>query len=113
MGSNLTGVVISKNSFCTTVKAKGPGLEQLEECKTTEEVESLTGDKKGEHHGSNLFLLAPFMVKSIVNAKSRDPLELILSSLKDGIDFDKDNSTEDETTNQGRDHAVSLANLLW
>ena len=51
------------------------------------------------------------MVKSIVNAKSRDPLELILSSLKDGIDFDKDNSTEDEITNQGRDHAVSLANF--
>ena len=53
------------------------------------------------------------MVKSIVNAMSRDPLDLILSSLKDGIDFDKENSTEDETKNQGRDHAVSLAIFLW
>ena len=111
MSSNPNGVVISNKSFCLTVKAKGPGWEQLEACETTEDIESLRECKKGEHHGSNLFLLAPFMVKSIVTAMSRDPLELILSSLKDGIQFDRDNSTEDKTNNQGRDHAVSLANF--
>ena len=77
--------------------------------RTTEDLESLKDCKKGEHHGSNLFLLAPFMVKSIVTAMSRDPLELMLSSLKDGIQFDKDNLTEDKNDNQGRDHAVALA----
>ena len=113
MGSNPNGVVISKKSFCTTVKAKGPGLEQLEECETTEELKTLTGNNKGQHHGSNLFLLAPCMVQSIVNAKSRDPLELILTSMKDGIEFDKENLIDNEVNQQARDHAVSLANFLW
>ena len=113
MGSNPNGVVISKQSFCVTVKANGPGWDQLELCDTVGELESLKGQKKGEHHGSNVFLLSPFMVKSVVAAMSRDPLELILSSLKDGIKFDEDNSTEDDENNQGRNHAVALANFLW
>ena len=120
MGSNPSGVVISTQSFCTTVKANGPGWTKLESCNTTEELEALKGFKEGQHHGSNVFLLAPFMVKSVVTAMSRDPLELILSSLRDGVKFDEDNpsfdendSAEEESNNAGRDHAVALANFLW
>ena len=53
------------------------------------------------------------MVNLVVAAMLRDPLELILSSLRDGIKFDEDNSTEDDSNNQGRDHAVALANFSW
>ena len=47
MSSNPNGVVISKQSFCVTVKANGPGWDQLELCDTTEELESLKGQKRG------------------------------------------------------------------
>ena len=43
MGSNPNGVVISKQIFCSTVKANGPGWEQLELCDTTEDLEPLKG----------------------------------------------------------------------
>ena len=65
MGANPTGVVIAKTSIGTSVKAKGPGF-TLEECDSTEKLKNLKGETKGKgtHHGSNIFLLAPWAVKN-------------------------------------------------
>ena len=77
MGSNPTGVSIATNSFCKQVKLNTPGLEKFKECESEEDLSALKGTKAGKIDGSNIFILAPFMIKSLINAKTNDPLKLI------------------------------------
>ena len=58
-------------------QAATPGLEKYNECSSKKELAALKGTNKGKINGSNIFILAPFMTKSLINAKNSDPLKLI------------------------------------
>ena len=86
MGNNPIGVSISTNSFCKQVKQNTPGLEN-KECKSEEKLAALKGTKAGKIDGSNIFILAPFMIKSLINAKTNDPLKLIPIAIDAAMEF--------------------------
>ena len=98
-------------SIGVTVKAKGPGF-TLEECDSTEELKDLKGESKGKgtHHVSNIFLLAPWAVKTVNDANEKDLLKLILKVIKKCED---NNGEIDEDCERVRNHAIALSNFLW
>ena len=88
MGNNPIGVSISTNSFCKQVKQNAPGLEKYKECKSEEELAALKGTKAKKNDGSNIFILVPFMIKSLITAKTNDPLKLIPIAIDAATTFD-------------------------
>ena len=78
MGSNPIGKSIAINGFCKKIKLSTPGLGKYKECSSEEELTALKGTNKGKTNGSNIFILTPFMIKSLINAKTSDsdPLKL-------------------------------------
>ena len=77
MGSNPIGISISTDRFCKQVKLNTSGLEKYKECETEEDLSALKGTKAGKIDGSNVFILAPCMIKSLINTKTNDPPKLI------------------------------------
>ena len=95
-GSNQIGVSIAINSFCKQVKLNTPGLEKYKECKTEEDLSALKGTEAGKIDGSNIFILASFMIKSLINAKTNDSLKLIPVVIDVAKKFDNENSGESQ-----------------
>ena len=96
MGNNPIGVSISTNSFCRHVKQNAPDLEKYKGCKSEEELASLKGTKAGKNDGSHIFILAPFMIKALINAKTNDPLKLIPIAIDAATKFEDDNDGENK-----------------
>ena len=110
MGNNPIGVSTSTNSFCKQVKQNAPDLEKYKECKSEEELAALKGTKAGKIDGSTIFILAPFMIKALINAKTNDPLKLIPIAIDAATKFEDGNNGENKLL---LEHAEALANLLW
>ena len=110
MGINPIGVSIFTNSFCKQVKLNTPGLEKYKECEPKEELAAIKGTKAGKIDGSNIFILALFIIKSLINAKTNDPLKLIPNVINPATKFDDENSGESQLAFK---HAEALANFLW
>ena len=91
MDENPMGVIISNPCFCTGVKKQGPGLEKFQECNSRKDLDDLQPNQKGMYNGANIFMLAPWIVQSILNADTYDPLSLIPVILKDAEEFDNNN----------------------
>ena len=113
MDENPMGVVVSIPSFCCGVKKQGPGIDKLKDCVSKEKLADLEPSQKGMHNGANVFMLAPWAVKSIVSADLEDPLDLIPVILGDAKVFDEENNEEKEDYQSAMDHAAALANFLW
>ena len=58
-------------------------------------------------------MIAPYLVKSVINADTFDPLSLIPIILRDATTFDNENAKFNEEYQHALDHAGALANFLW
>ena len=90
MGSNPIGVSLAIDSFCKKVKLSTPGLEKYNECSSEEELAALKGANKEKINGSNIFILAPFMIKYLINAKTSNPLKLVPIVIDAAKKFDEE-----------------------
>ena len=100
MGSNPIGISVCTNSFFKQVKLNTPGLEKYKESETEEDLNALKGTKAGKIDGSNIFILAPFMIKSLINAKTNDPLKLIPIVIDAAKNFDDEISGESQLASE-------------
>ena len=60
----------------------------------------LKGTRAGKIDGSNIFILAPFMIKSLINAKTNDPLKLIPIVIDAAKNFDDEISGESQLASE-------------
>ena len=86
-------------------QASTPDLEKYNECSSEEELAALKGTNKGKINGSNIFILAPFMTKSLTNAKNSDPIKLIPIAIDAAKKFD-------EESNDGSQLAIEYVEAL-
>ena len=106
MGSNPIGFSIATNSFCAQVKPNTPGLEKIKECESEEGQSVLKGAKAGKIDGSNIFILTLFIIKSLIDAKTNEPLKLIPFVIDTATKFDDENNGEGQLAFE---HAKTLA----
>ena len=78
-------------------------------CSSKEELAVLKGTDKGKISESNIFILAPFMIKSLINAKTSEPFKLIPIVIDAATNFGEESN---DGSQLAIEHAEALANLL-
>lgn len=107
-----TGVQITNDNMCQHEKHKVPGLKKLQKYQSSEERAALTGFDKELHHGANVFIPAHWLVQSLNNAGTIEPLTRIPQILDDPELYDKEHAPCDKSYHRAQDHTETAANFL-
>ena len=76
-------------------------------------MEELEVDDGGTFKGLSCFIPAPFLCCVLINARTKDPLELIPMVIHAGKEFNRENATLDEDYERAVDHIEFFVDWLW
>jgi hypothetical protein len=105
---------MAENNICTPSAAKLLACDSVDALKELDAPARLTRDNKGEHSficSSNAFM-APWQTKTILEANSKDPYQLILVLNQAAKAFDSSNA-EEEGFQSALAHSGFLLRWLW
>ena len=79
-------------------------LSDYKQCQSKNELEELEVDDGGTFKGPSCFIPAPFLCCVLINARTKNPLELIPMVIHAGKEFNRENATLDEDYERAVDH---------